>query len=90
MPLPPFTLKSCLVYLIGVAAALLIVYQLIMALYHATPRKRVNLQPTSGAVASLECARGLTDRCGQWLCIDRFVVKVESGDELTNDSFVDV
>jgi len=56
MSLPPFTWKSCLVYLIGVAAVLFIVYQLIMALYNATPRKRVNPQTSSGIVASLVCA----------------------------------
>lgn len=43
-------------YLIGVAAVLFIVYQLIMALYNATPRKRVNPQTSSGIVASLVCA----------------------------------
>ena len=53
MSLPPFTWKSCLVYLIGVAAVLFIVYELVMALYHATPRKRVNPQTSSGTVASL-------------------------------------
>jgi hypothetical protein len=49
MRLPPFTWKSCLVYLIGVAAVLFLVYMLILALYHATPNQRINLQKSSGS-----------------------------------------
>jgi uncharacterized BrkB/YihY/UPF0761 family membrane protein len=49
MKLPPFTWKSCLLYLVGVAAVLLIVYMLIAMLLRATPQKRINLQKSSGA-----------------------------------------
>jgi hypothetical protein len=43
-------------YLVGVAAVLLIVYMLISALFHATPRKRVNLQKSGGMTARLSWA----------------------------------
>ncbi len=41
MQLPPFTWKSALVYLVGVAAVLLIVYMLISALFHMAPRRSI-------------------------------------------------
>jgi hypothetical protein len=50
MQLPPFTWKSCTVFMIGVVAALLAAYFLIAALVNTTPRVRVPAQPpASGA-----------------------------------------
>jgi hypothetical protein len=49
MQLPPFTRKSCLLFMIGVVAALLGIYFLIAALYHATPRIRVPPAPPASS-----------------------------------------
>ena len=61
MQLPPFTWKSALVYLIGVAAVLLIVYLLISALFHMTPRRTIP-QTSSGAVIKPIALSSFTDR----------------------------
>ena len=51
MQLPRFTWKSALLYLVGVAAILLIVYLLIALLFHATPHQRINLQKSQSGMA---------------------------------------
>jgi hypothetical protein len=49
MQLPPFTRKSCLVFMIGVVSALLAVYFLIAALNNASPRIRVPQPPPANS-----------------------------------------
>jgi len=46
MSLPPFTTKSALTYLVGVAAALIAIILLAMMLFHAKPRQQVEPQGT--------------------------------------------
>jgi hypothetical protein len=41
MPLPPFTWKSALLYLVGVAAALVIAYLLVAKLMEMRPRHSI-------------------------------------------------
>lgn len=50
MPLPHFTARSALLYLVGVAALLLIAYLLILITMRARPRKTVPLQPGGTAM----------------------------------------
>jgi hypothetical protein len=45
MSLPPFTTKTALTYLVGVAAALITIILLVMMLMHAKPRWQ--LEPSS-------------------------------------------
>jgi cytochrome c-type biogenesis protein CcmH/NrfF len=45
MSLPPFTARSCALWLVGVVAALLGIYFLIAALIHAQPRVRIPPSP---------------------------------------------
>jgi uncharacterized BrkB/YihY/UPF0761 family membrane protein len=48
MQLPPFTAKSALLYLVGVAALLLCVYFVFATLYKVQPQVRIpQQQPTS-------------------------------------------
>jgi hypothetical protein len=54
MQLPPFTWKSALLFLVGVAAVLLIVYMLISALFHMTPRR--GIPPPSNGTAAIGVA----------------------------------
>ena len=83
MRLPPFTWKSCLVYLVGVAAVLFLVYMLISALYHATPRKRINLQKSGGA-AACSVGRAVSRACGPevWVARGPRPVRDESSREM--------
>ena len=50
MQLPPFTWKSALVYLLGVAAILLILYMLISVLFHMAPRRSIPSTSSGAAI----------------------------------------
>ncbi|MBV8673526.1 MAG: hypothetical protein JOZ33_08840, partial [Acidobacteriaceae bacterium] len=50
MPLPPFTWKSALLYLVGVAAVLVIVYLLIAKLMQTTPRHSITPRTTTSSL----------------------------------------
>lgn len=50
MQLPPFSARSALLYLVGVAALLLIVYLLILMALRAQPRKTVPLETSTAVV----------------------------------------
>jgi hypothetical protein len=51
MRLPPFTWKSALLYMIGVAAVLLIAYLLVAKLMETTPRQSITPRTTTTMIA---------------------------------------
>ena len=50
MQLPPFTARSVLLYLIGVAAFLVLVYLLVLIMMRVRPRKMIHMRPGAQAV----------------------------------------
>jgi len=52
MPLPPFTWKSALLYLIGVAAVLAIAWMLVAKLMQTTPKEGITPRRTTTMVDS--------------------------------------
>jgi cytochrome c-type biogenesis protein CcmH/NrfF len=50
MPLPAFTARNVLLYLIGVVALLFAIYALYLSMTRARPRKQIQMQPGAHAV----------------------------------------
>ncbi|MGA8108999.1 MAG: hypothetical protein WB974_06170 [Acidobacteriaceae bacterium] len=50
MQLPSFTARSALLYLIGVAAFLVLLYLLVLIVVRVQPRKTIHMQPGAHAV----------------------------------------
>jgi hypothetical protein len=57
MQLPPFTWKSALLYLVGVAAVLAIVYFLVAKLMETTPRQSITPRTTTTMFVSQTITR---------------------------------
>jgi hypothetical protein len=53
MPLPPFTWKSALLYLVGVAAVLLIAYLLVAKLMEMRPRHSITPKTTTTMIVEM-------------------------------------
>ena len=58
MPLPPFTWKSALLFLVGVAAVLLIAYLLVAKLMQTTPKQSITPRPSTSILVYPRIAPG--------------------------------
>ena len=63
MPLPRCTWKSALLYLLGVAAILFVLYAAFIALMNRTPHQRVTPQPSAFGAFIMSSQKGrVTER----------------------------